>query len=805
MKLYIYMLLLGIAYANLTFAQTVKISDNTNLQPLSNVLIYSKKPSISVVTNQNGQADVTAFKNADSIWISHVSYATKTVNYTQLTNANFKITLSEKQVSLDEVVVSASRFEEKMQDVAQPIQVIKAKELAFMNQQTTADVMQSSGNVLVQKSQLGGGSPIIRGFETNKVLMVVDGVRMNNAIYRGGHLQNIITLDNAMMDKVEIVFGPGSVVYGSDALGGVMHFYSKNPILSDSAGITLKANAFTRYASANDEGTGHVDVSIANKKFGSLSSFTYSNFGDLRQGNSRNPFYGDWGKRTFFVEQINGKDSVIQNKNVNNQKQSGYEQYDFLQKFLFKQNEKVSHTVNLQYSTSSDIPRYDRLTQVQNGKPRFAEWYYGPQQRLAASYTLNLKNNVGFYDNARIIAGYQYVEESRHDRKLNNTGKNNRTESLDIFTFNADFAKKLNKHEVRYGLESWYNDVTSKAKKENILTGEKTALDTRYPDGGSTMSSVAGYLTHTFEASKKFIINDGIRVNYVRLNAQFNDTTFFPFPFKEVTQSNTAINGNIGLIYMPGYDWRFSLVGSSGFRAPNVDDLSKVFESVAGSVVVPNPNLTPEYTYNIDFGISKTFNKTITIGATGFYTWYRDAITTQTGKFNGQDSIVFDGKLSQVTMNVNASKAYITGFSAYFNADINEHFSITNTLNFTYGRIETDSSDFPLDHIPPVFGKSSFNLKLNKFRGEFFVLYNGEKKSKDFNLLGEDNHTNSADPIKGYMPAWFTLNIRTAYQFNSYIQLQAALENILDQNYRVFASNIGAPGRNLVVTLRANF
>jgi hemoglobin/transferrin/lactoferrin receptor protein len=184
---------------------------------------------------------------------------------------------------------------------------------------------------------------------------------------------------------------------------------------------------------------------------------------------------------------------------------------------------------------------------------------------------------------------------------------------------------------------------------------------------------------------------------------------------------------------------------------------------------------------------------------------YKDAITSSSGKFNGQDSIMFSGQLSQVTTNVNAAEAFIYGFNAYLNADVTEHFSITNTVNYTFGRLKTDSTDYPLDHISPVFGKTSFNIKLNKFRGEFFIQYNGTKSSKDYNLAGEDNQAYSTDPINGYMPSWMTLNVRSAYQFNKYMQLQVALENILDQNYRVFASNISAPGRNLVITLRGNF
>lgn len=805
MKKNIVLLILSIMWTCASFAQSIKITDNTTLQPLSGVAIYSTHPKASVITNARGQAEMDMFKKADSIWIKHLSYNTQVYSYAELASMDFKVSLIEKSFSLDEVVVSASRFEEKLQDVAQPIQVIKAKELAFINQETSADVLENSGNVMVQKSQLGGGSPVIRGFEANKVLMVVDGVRMNNAIYRGGHLQNIITLDNSMLEKMEIVFGPGSVVYGSDALGGVIHFYSKNPVLSESSRLLVKANAFTRYSSADNEKTGHVDFGIAGKRFGSLTSITYSDFGDLMQGKRRSTKYPDFGKREFYVERINGQDSMLINDNVNLQKQSGYKQYDILQKFTFRQNEKISHSLNLQYSTTSNIPRYDRLTQLSGNHPKYGEWYYGPQDRFFASYTLNLLNDKGIYDNARVILGYQNIEESRNDRKFRNDNLNHRIEKLDIVTLNVDMAKKLNKHEIRYGLDGWYNYVNSTANQENIVSGVRVPLDTRYPDGGSTMQSLAAYLTHTFEINEQFILTDGIRLNNVRLNSKFNNTTFFNFPFDEVTQKNTAVNGNLGFIYMPGSDWRFTLLGSSGFRAPNVDDLSKVFESVPGMVIVPNPDLKPEYTYNAEMSISKSIKDKVTVGGTAYYTWYRDAITTNKGTFNGQDSIMYDGVLSQVTMNVNAAKAYIYGFNAYLNADISDNFTITNMINYTYGRILTDTTAYPLDHISPIFGKTSLNLRIDKFRGEFSVLYSGAKKSKDYNLLGEDNQSNSADPINGFMPAWMTLNLRTAYQLTENIQIQFAVENILDQNYRVFASNISAPGRNIVLTLRGTF
>ncbi len=784
-----------------TFGQTILIQDKSTLKPIELVSVYNKQQKESYISSNKGEIKLEKVNGNDTLYFSLIGYKPEVFTVNQLEKKGNKVFMTEDPFVLNEFVVSASKFEEKITDVPQQIQVIKSRDIAFANVQTSGDLIQNTGNVMVQKSQYGAGSPIIRGFETNKVLLVIDGVRMNNAIYRGGHLQNIMTLDNTIMDKVEVVFGPGSVVYGSDALGGVMHFITKNPELASSGNKLVSGNAFTRFSSASNEKTAHIDINIANSKIGSLTSFTFSDFGDLTMGANKNPFYNNYSDRQFYVKTIDGKDSVFSNQRPNVQVGSGYSQYDLLQKVFIKHSERVSSIFNFQYSTSSDVPRYDRLFQVSKNNPRFAEWYYGPQKRVLGSYTLNLKSDSKLFSNAKIIGSYQNIVESRHDRRFKSQTLNNRIETLNIFGLNADFQKIIHEHEIRYGFEGVYNDINSTAYSTNISTGERKNISTRYPDGGSIYRSLAAYITHTYEINEKIVLTDGLRFSNVNLYSLFNDKTFFPFPFSDVRQNNNAVNGNLGVVIKPGRDWRFNIIASSGFRAPNVDDLSKVFESVKGNVILPNPNLKSENTYNLDFGLSKTFDKKLTVGGTAYYTWYKNAITTQFGTFNGQDSIVFEGVKSRVTMNVNALEAYIYGANVYMNATISDAFSVSSTLNYTYGRIRATTQNTPLDHIPPVFGKTSFNLLLDKFKGEFFVMYHGWKKVKDYNMAGEDNFA-TATPFG--MPSWMTLNLRTSYAIHKNIQLQASLENILDQNYRVFASGVSAPGRNLVLTIRGS-
>lgn len=669
------------------------------------------------------------------------------------------------------------------------------------DQQTTADVLQNTGNVFVQRSQMGGGSPVLRGFEANKVLLVVDGVKMNNAIYRGGHLQNAITVDYNLLDRMEIVFGPGSVVYGSDALGGVMHLYTKKPIFSGDKKITASAAPYIRYGSANTEKTIHTDINIGLRKVAFLSGFTFSDFDDLRQGADRSDLYSDFGKRNFYVQRINGQDSIFLNPHPDIQRGTGYRQLDLIQKILFKPGPEFSHSLNVQYSVSSDIPRYDRLAEV-NKTPKFSEWYYGPQKRLLSAYTLQQEAKTLISDKMSMTFAYQNIEESRNDRRFRQNSLNSRKEKVSVYSANIDLSKQLRKHEFRYGAEGILNYVKSSAEKTNIVTGEIQKLDTRYPDGGSNMHSAALFYTHSIPISGKWIFTDGLRFSYVNLHARFNDKTFFPFPFESVVQKNKAVNGSLGMVFLPGNNWKIYSSLSSGFRAPNVDDLSKVFESVPGNVIVPNPELKPEYTYTGELSVAKSSADKFHSELTGYYTIYSNAITTEFAQFDGRDSIEFDGAISRVQKNVNTGKAYIYGFNAAGTFEFTDWLLFNNTFNYTFGRKLTAEGQTPLDHIPPVFGKSSLIFKIQRFNGELFMLYNGWKKLKNYNITGEDN-ISQATPDG--MPSWYTFNLRTSYHINENLKLQASLENILDRNYRIFSSGISAPGRNLIISLRGSF
>ncbi|MFZ4561476.1 MAG: TonB-dependent receptor domain-containing protein, partial [Saprospiraceae bacterium] len=294
----------------------------------------------------------------------------------------------------------------------------------------------------------------------------------------------------------------------------------------------------------------------------------------------------------------------------------------------------------------------------------------------------------------------------------------------------------------------------------------------------------------------------GLRFNYITLDATFDDKTFFPFPYQTASQRNGALSGALGLVYLPNDKSKLSLLASTGFRAPNVDDLAKVFETVPGTLIVPNPDLRPEYTQNGELSLSQWFGQTARLELSTYYSHLSNAIVLDAFRFNGQDSIPYEGTMSKVFANQNKREAFIAGVSAHLDIFFTAYLSLRGSWNYTRGRILEEGGSKPLDHIPPVFGQLALQFEKEKLRAECSWMFNGKKDIKDYLLNAEDNER-YATPDG--MPAWNTLHLRLGYALHRSLDIQAACENLFDANYRVFASGVSAPGRNVRLTLRTRF
>lgn len=797
-------------------AQIITVRDNSTRELITGVLL-SDQANKTVLTDSKGAASVSELDKTGFITVYHPSYSTFTLNVT----GDAEISLTSKSVVLDEIVFSASRMEEKKSDIPYQMEIIKQKDIEFGNQPNTGDVLANTGNVTLQKSQAGGGSPNMRGFEASRVLIVVDGIRMNNAIYRSGHLQDIMTLDAQMLERAEVIFGPSSTIYGSDALGGVMHFYTKNAQFSSDDKMLVKVNSMARYASVNNEVTGHLDFNLGSKKFASLTNITHSQFGDTRSGTTKLAGYTNKWDRTYYSERreqiINTgttvnpvyvgtgvqTDSMMLNKDNNLLIGSGYKQTDIMQRFSLLTGRHLTHNLNLQLNLTPKLPRFDRLANDFSGtKLRWAENEY-MQNRLLAAYSINYNAKTAFSDNIKIIAAYQKIDQDRTTRRFKNNNRISQMEDVSVISVNIDLTKKIKeRHEIRYGAEITANNVKSTARTMDIKNDSTFRADTRYAPL-STMNTYAAYLSHAFEVDENFVINQGIRFTSTAVRCNFTDTLPFKFPVTTVTQKSNAITGSLGFTWKAENDYKFSLLANTGFRTPNVDDMSKLFES-GPVLIVANPSIKPEYAYNMEMGLSKISNKRFKFDINAFYTIVENYLTLRDFKFNGQDSITYNGSKLKVQAMQNTDRAYIYGFSTGCQFDFNENISFKSTLNYIYGRYADVQKDtiVPLDHIPPVYGQSSVLYKNKNTDVEFFVRYNGKKLLAEYSPSGEDNLHYAT--VNG-MPAWFTINLRAGYNITKSLRVNASCENITDNRYRTFASGMNAPGKNFIVSLRYKF
>ncbi len=717
-------------------------------------------------------------------------------------------------IRLHEVTVSADRHLTAKRMDSRPTFTITSERIAQTNPQTSADLLTADGMLTVQKSQFGGGSPSIRGFESSRVLLLVDGVRMNNLIYRGGHLQNVITIDPSAIDKIDILYGPASVVYGSDALGGAIAFHTKKPELADD-GVLFKGTAFTRYGTACNETTWHLDFNIAGPRIASFTSLSFSRFGDLKSGRSSNPFMKDdeYIHRQYSVVHADGKDLLVPNPHYWNEIESGYCQYDILQKFLIRQSDRISHLVNFQFSNTGDIPRYDRLTDMKKDKPKFAQWYYGPQTRLMGAYTMTLENYLGA-DLASATLSYQNVRESRNNRKLDDPWLGSRNERVNILSLTTDWVKELGRHTLRAGIDGSLQFLKSTAYRTDIDTGERKSLDTRYPDGHNHMHNIDLFVMHRWAIDSRWAMNEGIRVGYSSLRSTFVSDEFFPLLSHDVgtvRQDNPTYCANIGITFKPSREWLLGFDLSTGYRVPNIDDIAKVFDSQPGMVVMPNPDIKPEKTVSASLNASFTKNEIVEWETSLFGTYMFDAIALAPAFFDGKDKIEYDGEMSDVYSSRNNRLAYVLGVSSNINVRFSRYFSANASVNYAYGNIlgRNGEKRMPLDHVAPLFGRVgiTYATAADKIRAEFFSLFNGKKPLSRYNLNGEDNIQYAT--VKGLdgdgLPAWFTLNLRVSYRPHTAVTIQGGIDNILDTEYRTFASGINAPGRNFFVALRTSF
>ena len=793
-------IIISILFLPSSFAQIVNIVDESN-SPIAGVSFYTTD-NVFVSSDDQGNVNLDKFFDTDTIVIQQFGFVKKKIIKSLIPN---KVILNYNNEILNEVVISASKFSQKFREVPKKVTQINKSTIEFTNPMTSADLLERGGNVFIQKSQLGGGSPMIRGLSTNRLVLSVDGVRLNNAIYRGGNIHNVISVSPMNIENTEIIMGSASVLYGSDAIGGVMNFYTKNPVLSKVESQRLDINIHSRYSSAASEKMYHFDVNFGLKKIAFFSSISKSDYGNLLMG-SNGP--SEYLRPNYVIQNSAGEDIIVNNSNPKLQRNTSYDQLNFLQKVLYKPNKNFQYDLGIHFSKTGDIPRYDRLIrQDQNLDLVYGNWFYGPQEWLLINNQIAINSkSKNVFDKLKITFAKQKFSESRNSRKLNASNLNSREEKLDILSLNIDMIKNLNSNsDLTYGLEYINNKVESLGSSTNIFDLSVNSISSRYPNN-SSLQSFGTYMNYKSKIVDDVFFQSGVRYSLTKLQADLSQNNiFYDFPYGNINLENGAFVGGIGLSWVRNIynNWKFNI--NTAFRSPNIDDVAKVFDSEPGNVVVPNPGLKPERSFGIEFGGYFRTKNNIELDFSTYITYLYDALIRDDFTLeNGISQIIYDGELSQIQALQNGSKSLIYGFEFGANMIINKNLSLKSQLNLIAG-YELNESPFalPVRHIPPNFGNLHLIFEKGKLSFDAFVNFNSEIS---YNDLAESERAKpylyaldkNGNP---YSPSWITYNLRSKYLLSDKLNFTLSFENILDKLYRPYSSGISAPGLNFIFSV----
>jgi len=755
----------------LAFSQNIEVFDKILAIPIENVNIKSKQKG--VITNSKGVCAINKFKENDTLIISHIAYHQIQIIKSSISS---KIFLEPRIKILPTVNFELDK--KALLDQNDPICETEAGNTKIASK-TTAEKLEGNSGVTIQESQSGGGSPNFRGMEANRLLLVVDGIPLNNAIYRSGHLQSSASINPYFLGSIYLVSGPASVAYGNGAMGGALLFNTYT-------NTSLNENKFyfnQQFESATNGVLLNFLSQYHHKKLAFTSGFSVKSLENLKMGENRNHGYLQWGKEGIAT---NGNEQLF----------TTYQQADFMHKTFYNINKNSSILLNTQFATSSNINRFDKLNDIKDGIAKYSDWYYGPQSRFLQSLKhSNFKETI-LFQKMNTTLSFQDVSESRHKSKKSENQLSNRYENVKIYDISFDFSKSIKSLNISYGLGNRYQKVNSKADKtsNNIISHNST----RYPDGGSSVNDFFSYTQAKIPLHKKLKLVIGARYNQNNLTAIFNDSTTFNFPYKQLQNNNSSLVKSASLEYSLNTNTLFKTSYYGGFRNPNIDDIGKVFSKNGNYVVIPNEKLEAEYSDNYEMTI-KYFKGKIKTNLSLFYTNINNAIRREFSTLNSKDSMLYDGEMMKIQMNKNIESANIYGIN--INAIYEYNKSLNLNANFNYLKGNTMENQ-PLSHIPPTNGKLSINYTIKKQEFEFYAKYNAAKKSNEYDDGGVDNLEEAT--ING-TPMWYTLNLQYSNKLDNDIIISCGVQNIADIHYKTFSSGISASGRNFILGLQTNF
>ena len=637
---------------------------------------------------------------------------------------------------LDDVIITSQRIAQKNLNIPYSTQAVLKINLENYQPRTTPEALMGVNGVFVQKTNHGGGSPFLRGLTGNQTLILVDGIRLNNSTFRYGPNQYLNTIDAFTINKIEVAKGTGSVQYGSDAIGGIIQIFTKEPDFADGKSKWI-GNVTGKFMSGEMDKTVRGEANYSSAKVATIIGATFRNFGDLIGGDTT------------------GKQSP-----------SGYKEFAFdaKSKFLFKPH--VELTIAHQFLQQQHVPVYHKVV-LEN----FAVNEFHPQQRMLNYAKLKLKNNYQWINDIEMIASWQQTIEGRNSRKNGSNMLRKERDEINTLGFTTDISSRFsNVWTANSGIELYMDKVNSTREDINTQDHSSKFLRGLYPDN-SRYGNFSFYSLHhlTF---KKWIVESGIRYNAFSIS--ISDTTLGKV---NITPSSFVYNAS--LLYKLTQQQSVYLTLNTGYRAPNVDDMGTL-GIVDFRYEIPTDNLAPEKSRNIELGYKlQTKNWAATLS--GYYMHLNNLITR----------VKADGQMMNgypVYKKENVEEGYIKGFETEIEYQFLTGWHLEGNIAYTYGQSLTKHE--PLRRIPPINGRLMSTYHNNRWFGSAELLF----ASKQSRLAQGDKDDNRIP--KGGTPGWNVVNLFAGYELAQW-KFNFGLQNLFNKDYRTHGSGINGAGRSI--------
>ena len=744
---------------------TGSVIDQTSQAPIPNVNIYFEATLIGTASDENGNFSIeNAPAGQEILLVNHIGYLEKRIQLKLVAGEtrHLNILLMPKALKLGEVVFTASRHAETVFKSQMNVAIATHEKITDRTSPNTADALREIPGVLVQKTTAGHGSPIIRGMIGKDVLLLYNGIRLNKPTFRFGANQYMNTINVESLNRIEVTKGPGSVMYGSDAIGGVVNMISEPSQLGE-PGRGSYYSVSSRYGTADHS-------RMVNAAF-------LSRVGGIALA-------GGLGLKKI--------ENLKAGSDIGKQVPTGYDEWNANLRLGAPINLRTSLEFDLLTVQQDKVPRFDKYVTREFETGDYETYLYDPQNRYLAAISLRTRPiNLNWISSIKWNISYQFEEEGTIERK---TGSTTLTKNRnDLITFGSYLQINSiwrNQHVLSYGYEMYWDKVKSSrtVEKDGVIESQRGD----FPDG-TKYRSLGIFLNDNVVFSTKFDLTVGLRWSNVSLSSLLEE------PFGKFEDDYSDLTGTIGLSYKPKLWLNFIARYAKGFRAPNFNDTVVLKVSNAG-VDAPSPGLSPEKSHNFEVGV-KLNEERLTGSLFLFYNRLVDLIDRYRGTYNGLDFYddngngIRDPKEADIFQKRNVASAYIAGWELDGRVQLSEKWSLRGFAFWTYGQNLT--FDESMSRIPPLMGMAAIQFTpMKRLSIETFV----RAATKQDRLSSRDKD-DSRIP-EGGTPGWSTLNIRFQGEIYSRLKLILIFENILDETYKEHGSGIYSPGRSLVIGLK---